>query len=225
MTTTTRRTTRSGRPTKEDSERIASEIETAARDLFVTQGFAATTMEQVIDACGIGKDTLYRRYPTKEALFACIADKARQRALAWFNEADAASPAAPLARVKHLARWFLDANLDEELLALQREALIEAMRARPLVGDDRFTPLLADAVSKAHEAGELCAPDPEFMARQLIAAVVLGPSNEALMGGTTLSTDENRTIWFERAWHLFVNGAASKAPGWQPTPVAPGSRA
>lgn len=208
LTTKTKRKPRGGRPTKEEAERLAAEIEGAARHLFISQGFASTTMEQVIAACGIGKDTLYRRFSTKEDLFAVVAEKARQRTLAWFEETDAQSPDDPLERVRHLARWFLDANLDEELLALKREAFIEAMRARPLVQDDPFTPRLTDAIARAHEVGALHAPDPSFVAQQLIAAVVLGPSNDALMGATGLSDDAVRTAWFDRAWRLFVAGAA-----------------
>lgn len=202
------RPARAGRPTKRQSERIAAEIVARARDLFVAQGFAATTMEQVIAACGIGKDTLYRRFATKEELFGAVTQKALERTEAWFEAAAADCPARPLDRVRHLARWFLDANLDPELLALKREAFIEAMRARPLVGADPFTPKLAEAIRAADAAGELAAPDPDFVAEQLIAALVLGPSNAALMGGDALADPAAREAWFDRAWRLFVEGAA-----------------
>lgn len=199
---------RGGRPTKQASERMAAEIVDTARRLFIEQGFAATTMEQVIDACGIGKDTLYRRFSTKEELFAQVAAAAQDRTLAWFDRMDAGAPADPLDRVRHLARWFLDANLDPELLALKREAFIEAMRTRPLVQEDAFTPHLVKAVSTAHAAGRIHAPDPEFTAAQLLAAVVLGPNNDALMGATSLDDSSARNEWFDRAWGLFLSGAA-----------------
>ncbi|QEW19998.1 putative acrAB operon repressor [Marinibacterium anthonyi] len=203
------RTKRGGRPTKQDSERLAAQIVDTARALFISQGFAATTMEQVIDACGIGKDTLYRRFSTKEDLFAEVARAAATRTLAWFESMDRDSPAEPLARVRHLARWFLDANLDPELLALKREAFIEAMRTRPLVQDDAFTPRLVEAIAAAHSAGTLTAPDPAFTAAQLIAAVVLGPNNDALMGSDALGDPADREAWFDRAWQLFVAGAGA----------------
>ena len=211
MTTTKPR--RGGRPTKQASERMAAEIVDTARRLFIDQGFAATTMEQVIEACGIGKDTLYRRFSTKEELFAAVARAASDRTIAWFETMDADSPADPLERVRHLARWFLDANLDPELLALKREAFIEAMRTRPLVQEDAFTHRLTEAIAAAHDAGEIIAPDPGFTAAQLLAAVVLGPNNDALMGSTALAAPAARTEWFDRAWALFLNGAAPPTGG------------
>lgn len=42
----------------------------AARRLFLTQGFDATSMDAVTAAAGISKRTLYRYYPSKEALLA-----------------------------------------------------------------------------------------------------------------------------------------------------------
>lgn len=204
---------RGGRPTRDESERLAAEILEQARRLFIAQGLAATTMEQVIAACGIGKDTLYRRYPTKEALFAAVVEKARERAVAWLEAADADSPEQPLERVRHLARWLLDVNLDPELLALKREAVLEAMRDRPVAHEDPFTPRLREAIAAADAAGLLTAPDPDFTAAQLVAAVVLGPNNDALMGGSALSDPDARAVWFEKAWRLFISGAGVPGSG------------
>lgn len=41
----------------------------AARDLFLTQGYAGTTMEQIAEHAGLTKRTLYNNYPDKESLF------------------------------------------------------------------------------------------------------------------------------------------------------------
>jgi AcrR family transcriptional regulator len=45
-------------------------IRAAAADLFVQQGYAATTLRQVAAAAGVGERTLYDAFPTKAALFA-----------------------------------------------------------------------------------------------------------------------------------------------------------
>lgn len=42
---------------------------TAARSLFLTRGYAGTSMDLVTSEAGISKQTLYRYYATKEALF------------------------------------------------------------------------------------------------------------------------------------------------------------
>jgi AcrR family transcriptional regulator len=43
-------------------------IAQAALELFVTQGYAETTIEQVAEAAGVGRRTVFRHFPTKGAM-------------------------------------------------------------------------------------------------------------------------------------------------------------
>jgi AcrR family transcriptional regulator len=56
---------RGGRPR---SERAHQAILTAARQLLIEKGFAAMRLEHVAARAGVGKATIYRRWPSKEAL-------------------------------------------------------------------------------------------------------------------------------------------------------------
>jgi AcrR family transcriptional regulator len=199
-----------GRPTRAASEELSAKLVATARELFMKQGYAETKIEQVTAACGVGKDTLYRRFASKEELFREIVKDATQRTMAWYDRSMAESPTDPMQKVKHISRWLLDANLDPELLALKREAFIQTMRSKSLISEDPFTPKLISAISEAHNAGQLHAPDPDFAAKQLLAAIVLGPSNDALMGSNALSNMRDRDIWFERAWWFFVEGISAE---------------
>lgn len=60
---------RTGRPplTEERRAEIRLEIARAAVDLFVTQGVAATTGEQIGQAAGVSARTLWRYFPSKES--------------------------------------------------------------------------------------------------------------------------------------------------------------
>ena len=49
-------------------------ILTAARRLFGTQGFAATTMDEIADAAGIAKGAVYHHFKTNEAVFEAVFD-------------------------------------------------------------------------------------------------------------------------------------------------------
>ncbi|MGE2721013.1 TetR/AcrR family transcriptional regulator [Mycolicibacterium celeriflavum] len=62
MTTPTR-----GRPRSKD---LDAAILRAALELFVERGIAGTSIEQVAKRAGVGKPTVYRRWPGKEALVA-----------------------------------------------------------------------------------------------------------------------------------------------------------
>lgn len=60
---------RMGRPplTEERKAAIRLEIARAAVDLFIAQGVAATTGEQIGQAVGVSARTVWRYFPTKES--------------------------------------------------------------------------------------------------------------------------------------------------------------
>src|SRR5688572_4162791 len=59
----------------------------AAARLFATQGYSATSMNQVAEACGLSKATLYHYYRDKYALLFSIADNHLERLLRIVQEA------------------------------------------------------------------------------------------------------------------------------------------
>jgi AcrR family transcriptional regulator len=77
--------TETERPLRADARRNRERILTAAGELFAEQGQAAQ-MDDIATHCGLGLGTLYRHFPTKEALltaivsrrFAGMADLARE---------------------------------------------------------------------------------------------------------------------------------------------------
>jgi TetR/AcrR family transcriptional repressor of mexJK operon len=81
-----------GRPSVRQAQAIAQHILRKAQDLFLTDGYAQTTMEAVATAAGISKGTLYARYPSKSDLFhALITDRLEawnKLTPAWVNEPD-----------------------------------------------------------------------------------------------------------------------------------------
>jgi AcrR family transcriptional regulator len=77
----------STRPRRADAQRNHDAVLAAARAVFAQAGIDAP-MEDVARAAGVGKGTLYRRFPTREHLFAAILqdrvdelDASAQRAL------------------------------------------------------------------------------------------------------------------------------------------------
>jgi AcrR family transcriptional regulator len=52
------------RQTRDTRARIGE----AALDLFVSQGYTKTTVDQIADAAGVGRRTVFRHFPTKEAI-------------------------------------------------------------------------------------------------------------------------------------------------------------
>ncbi len=61
-------------------------IVTTARDLFVERGYASVSMQQIADATGLRKASLYHHFKSKEALFAEVMAAEMDRVLIDFAE-------------------------------------------------------------------------------------------------------------------------------------------
>ncbi len=74
-----------------------------ARELFYQEGIRAIGVDTIVERSGVGKATLYRHFPTKDALIAAYLaeeDRAHQQ---WFEEIVAASEYSPK---EQLLAWF-----------------------------------------------------------------------------------------------------------------------
>ncbi len=126
--------TRRGRPTLSRVGEIDRAILSAAQGLFLSQGFADTSMEAVAAEAGISKGTLYARYSTKQALFEAIA---ADRLQAWSLQAPGPSAAIGSleARLLKRARSILDGISIPEVQAFGRLLTAEAKRFPELARD------------------------------------------------------------------------------------------
>lgn len=204
---------RVGRPSKEDAAETANRIIDTAARLFAGQGFAATSIEQVASACSAGKDTIYRRFPSKVALFEAVVERLRTRTLDRLEiEIDSAGgDGDALARLRRVARWFLTVNLDPDMVAFKRIALSEAI----VFGEERqdqwesdpIMDRLVALVSEAQESRMLGDGDPQVIASHLLHSIVFGPSNDAMLGRTTYASTAAQDSYFDQAWLLFLRGA------------------
>jgi AcrR family transcriptional regulator len=104
------------KPLRADARRNREKVLEAARELFAAQG-SAVPLDEIAALAGVGPGTVYRHFPTKEALFEAVTE-ARLRDLVEYARAgaDAADPGAAFA-------GFLDRMAGE---ALARRNLREA---------------------------------------------------------------------------------------------------
>ena len=204
---------RGGRPTKQAAEELGQRILDTAARLFSSQGFAATTMEQVAAECGAGKDTIYRRYPSKAALFTALMDQLRAGVVAEIDEA-MGEDGPPLERLRTYARTLLSINMRSELLALNRVALAEAVPAggvgTPTTAEDPFMVRFAELVRSAQAEGLAVTGDPLFIADQLLYATSIKPMIRAMLGDTQFTDLAAQDLYFDQAWDLVMAGIARK---------------
>jgi len=176
--------------------RTRAAVVDAARTLFLRQGYAGTTMEDIAELAGLTKRTLYNNYADKEALFIQIV-------------ADVSAYAAEFARGLHaeFTVGVTDANLRVTLDALgERMALaivrpdVVALR-RLLIGEARTFPkltneyfdrapgsvieALARGFARLDQNGLLRVSDTRRAAAQFAYLVVGEPLDRAMLTGTT----------------------------------------
>lgn len=68
-----------GRPLLEDVPRRNEHLLDVATEVFVRQGYNATTLDRIAAEAGVAKRTIYARYPDKQALFFAVMRRLSER--------------------------------------------------------------------------------------------------------------------------------------------------
>jgi AcrR family transcriptional regulator len=114
-----------GRPRVEGlPQRRREEILAAATEEFARRGYAGTDLQTVADRLDVGKGTVYRYFPTKEALFLAAADRG-MRLLGERTDAVAAKTLDPfekIIRATHVYLRFFDEHPEFVELLVQERA-------------------------------------------------------------------------------------------------------
>ncbi len=188
-------------------------IVATAADLMFRQGVTATTLDQVVDACGISKSQLYHYFPDKEALITeVIAMRERRMVSSQKPQLD------QVRSMRDLERW------RDSLVAGHRErdvpyrCPIGSLANELSCYDDarqslagifsRWQGLVADGLARMRESGEL---DPGADPAELAVAVIA-----ALQGGYLLA----ETMRDERPFLVALDMALDHVKAHVRTPVA-----
>jgi AcrR family transcriptional regulator len=158
---------------RSDAKRRA--IIDVAREVFVAQGYAATSMSEIAAKVGGSKGTLYNYFRSKEELFsAFIVETCQGRAVAMFDDLLPFGEAGDLREnMIALGVALMELVQSDDIVALHRLVVAEAGRfpeigqlfyeAGPQKGETRF----ADFFRTAIEAGQAPPEDPAEMGQRL----------------------------------------------------------
>jgi AcrR family transcriptional regulator len=123
---------RRGRPRAAEAGAVEARILTAASALFLEQGFARTSLDQIAERAQAGKATLYARYRSKEALLMAVVRRSVEHVIGSTTPID---PAAPLeTRLATVAASIVRETLRPEVVALMRVIVAEAAHLPALAG-------------------------------------------------------------------------------------------
>jgi TetR/AcrR family transcriptional regulator, mexJK operon transcriptional repressor len=205
-----------GRPTRHAAAALPDRILDAAQELFLSQGFEATSLNQIAARAGATKRTLYVKVGDKAELFAAVVRRMLNDRRRRLSDADVAGGTRE--RLKRFGENLLAIGLDPDVLRLYRLIVAEAPRFPALAnlmeeqvahGARRH---LADLLRDEVERGRLWVADLETAA-QLFVVMVMGPPQQAVLFGLQPWGRARRVAWVDAAVGLFLEGSGQVGRG------------
>ncbi|MCP3459989.1 TetR/AcrR family transcriptional regulator [Bradyrhizobium sp. CCGUVB23] len=157
------------------AERRAATTEailTVARRLFGTQGFVATTMDDIADGARVAKGAVYHHFKTKEAVFAAVFDEVSRDLVAEINRAVRAEKDVLAAMVAGTQHYFAATAKGPtgQIILRDGPAVLGWERWRE-IDAQHFGGEMPRALAAAMDAGLIARQPIEPLARLLLGAV------------------------------------------------------
>ena len=136
-------------------------IEVAARELFIKQGFHATSMRDIAKSAGISMGNVYNYFPTKEAIFESIVDQYQSvvdlKLKSIFAEIDEPLEPSNLRKLGELLGQLVNQHSDFWLLMYIDVLEFQNRHFRKMFDGitDRFRMVFADKFIEAEQRGDL----------------------------------------------------------------------
>lgn len=197
-------------PVSRDPQVVARRILDAAQAEFAMHGFEGASTNRIARRFGGSKATLFRYFPTKEALLEAVV---RRIAAEWRNQVDGRTLAqdSPQGWLSEFARRTLTWILGEGPLFVGRLAIAEGHKFPELervfqeTAGDPLKELLAQRLRSWTRAGHLDCRDPRADAEHFLDLIVSGPVSRRLYGQPLVSESKLK-VHIERGVALFLHG-------------------
>jgi TetR/AcrR family transcriptional repressor of mexJK operon len=117
-----------GRPKLENVSAIQGKLFSVALELFLKNGYGATSLNQIVKAAAVSKTTLYSRYDSKEQLFRALMHEQVKSLAASGTTSPLANHASLEGGLKDYANRMLEVSLQGDLLEVNRLIYSESGR-------------------------------------------------------------------------------------------------
>jgi AcrR family transcriptional regulator len=157
----------------------------AARPILSRDGLGGTTLDRVAAEGGIAKMTLYRHFPSKEALFEGLVTAMCQYMREGFENAPSADIDKPTAdRLAGELRAFTSALIEPDALALYRLIVADGWRFPNLarVFDQSGMRVIRQRIAALLEIGEVPAKKSKQVAGEVVALALGDAYQQAVLG-------------------------------------------
>jgi AcrR family transcriptional regulator len=188
---------------KQWDERQAAILD-ALTQLAATRGFANVTMDELADAVGISKATLYQHFKSKDAMLVALIGAHTERFVAWLAQT---TDQPPLERLRAVVRYLMDGHMTPLRGLIQREDLLPILEHHPklIAQHHEMIAQLNAIITEGQRNGTIAAD----MAPPVIIRVMWMLSNVPLSEYTALHGDEtqlDRETYIAQVLTLFERG-------------------
>ena len=196
-----------GRPTKAEAASIETQVLDAARNIFCEEGFSESSMDQIAQSIGASKLTIYRRYPSKEALLMAVVDRDIARVAEVMQEESLGMPTAAETLNRTTRRLFEFVTTPENL---SFSRFIKGEGARRASIRDRFgewsaaiqRPLIA-LIEHAQVGGQIRADVDSMTLAGVLIDLVDGIA-ERMRNAQATCDEDDLSLAFTARWDVFA---------------------
>jgi AcrR family transcriptional regulator len=141
---------------------VESDVIGSASEVFATHGLAAATLDDLVRATGLGKQSLYNAFGGKRELFFRALSEDREEATRAVSEALAHDDASPIERIRaHMLTMAIDFSSSDHPMSLTARALVEStgegdpLSSATKVGIEQLAEVYAHCLEDARGSGEI----------------------------------------------------------------------
>jgi TetR/AcrR family transcriptional regulator of autoinduction and epiphytic fitness len=201
-----------------EESRVAELLDIASQ-VFLANGFAGASMNEIARLSNSSKTTFYARFPTKEKLFIAVMERRMDTVL---GEVTAPLPAeSPIdIALKEYGTRFLRFALSDDQITLFRIISMESVRFPELgarfyeLGPKRGQAFLAGYLQEQIKLGYLLKDNPWTMAEHLVSLLSGGPVRWTILGlQTATRTREKQQEHIAAALKVFLRAYGTPATG------------
>jgi AcrR family transcriptional regulator len=172
------------------AERKRAAILEAAQQVFFAHGFVGASMDQVAATAAVSKQTVYKHFSNKVALFReVVTNVVRARDAGIAAEALSSDAGSFEDQLRSFSRFFLKGVMQPDVLRLRRLVIGEAGRFPELgeafyeLGPKRAAEQMALALRRSSALHGYFLEDPDLAAEHLLCLILSIPLDQAMLLG------------------------------------------
>jgi AcrR family transcriptional regulator len=157
---------------QEHTEHTRRALLDAAAELFASQGYARTSIDDVVIGARVTRGALYHHFPSKLEIFRAVCTATEEQVAARVRESARQASGSPRERVMHaLDRYFAECRDPNYQAIVLREAHETQLRPAGTRYIPALTELVRRMIRQLEEASAITVEDPDLLA-QLLCAVL-----------------------------------------------------